>query len=66
MDNFLFRCPNTGLNVQGRADVQKETPEITDRVYVTQHCPACGSFHPINPRTGKLMSEESRQPPVRR
>jgi len=56
---FLFRCPLTGLRVQGRV----EALELPDRGYVAQYCPACGGMHPVNPRTGKLMSEETGAPP---
>ncbi|MBM3648977.1 MAG: hypothetical protein FJX11_14415 [Alphaproteobacteria bacterium] len=59
MHTFLFRCPATGLTVQGRL----ETEEPPEQRYVAQDCAACGSLHPVNPRTGKLMSEEvPRQP----
>ena len=46
------------MTVQGRS----ETDDLPERSYVAQDCPACGSLHPVNPRTGKLMSEESARP----
>ncbi len=58
MHNFLFRCPMTGLTVQGHLKAQ----ELPTRTYVSQHCPACGSIHLVNPHTGKLMSEETGKP----
>ncbi|WP_421995616.1 hypothetical protein [Reyranella sp.] len=61
MHTFLFRCPHTGHNVQGRVD-SIDSPEPT---YVALDCMACGGVHPVNPRTGKLMSEEVRRPPRR-
>ena len=50
---FLFRCPVTGFTVQGL----DHFPEEKDR-YIAHACPDCGNAHLVNPRTGKLMSEE--------
>jgi translation initiation factor 2 beta subunit (eIF-2beta)/eIF-5 len=47
------------MNVQGRS----ETADLPERSYVALDCLACGGVHPVNPRTGKLMSEETRRPP---
>jgi hypothetical protein len=58
MRNFIYRCPETGLNVQGSVD--DEDAEL--KQYVAQVCLACGRVHTLNPRTGKLMSEEFRPP----
>ena len=59
MHNFLFRCPQTGLNVQGHMKAQ----DLPTQTYVMQNCPACGGMHLVNPRTGKLVSEETGTPP---
>ena len=56
MRPFLFRCPVTGLLVQGTPPTQDETQ------YVVQTCQACGRLHLVNPLTGKLMSEEHVRP----
>jgi hypothetical protein len=58
MHTFLFRCPTTGLNVQGHGKAQ----DLPTQTYVAQHCPVCGGVHLVNPRTGKLMSEETAKP----
>ena len=58
MQNFLYRCPQTGLNVQGHVKAQ----ELPTRTYVSQNCPVCGGVHLVNPHTGKLMSEENGKP----
>ena len=50
LENFIFRCPLTLLNVQG--SVAKGSYE--GQHYVAQHCPACGSVHMVNPLTGGL------------
>jgi hypothetical protein len=60
MRNFLFRCPSTGMLVQGQvAASEGPSPE-----YVGMTCLACAAVHLVNPRTGKLVSEEvpRRQP----
>lgn len=54
MSTFVFRCPTTGYNVQGRHE-QTEGPLPP---YVGQHCLACGGLHAVNPRNGRLMAEE--------
>lgn len=54
MCNFLFRCPSTGMLVQGQVATSVDsTPE-----YVGMTCLACAAVHLVNPRTGKLVSEE--------
>jgi len=56
MYNFIYRCPQSNLNVQGSVDNE----EAKDKQYVSQVCLSCGRVHMVNPRTGKLMSEEIR------
>jgi len=51
---FVFRCPATGYNVQGRHE-QAEGPLPR---FVGQHCLACGGMHVVNPLNGRLMAEE--------
>lgn len=54
MRNFLFRCPSTGMLVQGQVAISEgPIPE-----YVGMTCLACAAVHLVNPRTGKLVSEE--------
>ena len=50
---FVFRCPTTGYNVQGRYD-GATGPLPT---FVGQHCLACNGLHVVDPLTGKGMSE---------
>ena len=53
MRTFVFRCPTTGYNVQGRyEDGSGPLP-----AFVGQHCLACNGLHVVDPRTGKGMSE---------
>ena len=48
-----FRCPNTGLNVQGWLAEIVES-EDADR-YEVVTCLACGQGHVVNPKTGKTL-----------
>ncbi|MGZ5906871.1 MAG: hypothetical protein ACXWKQ_16115 [Reyranella sp.] len=57
--HFVFRCPVTGLNVQGT----KILGESNEGPYTSQKCLACGGVHLVNSLSGKLMSEE--HPPPR-
>jgi hypothetical protein len=53
--NFVFRCPQTGFNVQHRwPDEEKAS---VDNVYETVTCPACTRVHLINRSTGKLLGD---------
>ncbi|WP_428685087.1 hypothetical protein [Reyranella sp.] len=53
MRTFVFRCPSTGYNVQGRYD-EGNGPLPA---FVGQHCLACSGLHVVDPLTGKRMSE---------
>jgi hypothetical protein len=57
---FLFRCPATGLNVQGYSE--KEQPPDGQRRYEGVQCLACQRFHYVNPETGRLLVEEAGRP----
>jgi hypothetical protein len=57
--HFIFRCPVTGLNVQGSVVTSE-----TEAHYVAHACLACSGMHLVNPLSGKLMSEE--HPPIKR
>ena len=59
MWNFIYRCPTTGLNVQGSV----EKSEAEGKEYVPQTCLACGRLHLVSPTTGKLLAE---RPPPRK
>lgn len=54
MVNFVFRCPATGLDVQGFSYASV----AADR-YIAQGCVACGTVHLVNPMTGKLVAERA-------
>jgi hypothetical protein len=59
MNNFIFKCPQTGMNVHWQADeIAPEQPQCT---YETVVCPACGRLHFINRASGKLLGEQRAQ-----
>ena len=52
--HIVFKCPQTGMNVQHRL-----TAEPTDGAdtHVSVVCPACTRLHLINRSTGKLLGD---------
>ena len=52
---FLYRCPNTGRQVQGY--VADDPTEDTDE-YQSVACLACTRTHFVNPNTGKVLGED--------
>ncbi|MGA2311371.1 MAG: hypothetical protein ABSF87_03225 [Xanthobacteraceae bacterium] len=57
MATIIYRCPTTGLNVQGwfaddpaRADA--------DDTYESLICTACTKLHLINPKTGRTLGDD--------
>jgi hypothetical protein len=58
MAPFIYRCPNTGFQVQGLAPDNDES-EGADDVFVGATCLACGSVHFVNPKTGKTAGRSN-------
>jgi len=56
MASFIFRCPNTGLNVQGW--VADDLTESGNEIYETITCTACTRLHVVNPATGKVLGAD--------
>lgn len=56
MRNLVFRCAQTGANVQ----VWLADAPDSDRAdsYEAVTCPACGGVHLVNKATGKTLSEK--------
>ena len=52
---FLYRCPNTGDNVQAWA---ADDPDDDDLTYVQVTCLACAQAHLVNPKTGKVLGSD--------
>jgi hypothetical protein len=58
MENLIFRCSQTGSNVQ----FWLSEPTTADRAdsYEAVGCPACGRLHLINKTTGRTLSDKMR------
>ena len=54
MSGFAYRCPNTGLNVQG---FTADDPGDDDS-YVPVTCIICTRVHLVNPRSGKVVGAD--------
>jgi hypothetical protein len=61
MDNFVFRCPQTGLNVQHTWPDEEKS--VDDQTYVFVTCPSCTRMHLINRSTGKPLGYKGDSPP---
>ena len=55
MANLIYRCPQTGLNVQ--AWMPKDEQLEVEHVYKAILCSACTRLHFIHKSTGKLLGE---------
>ncbi len=60
MENLVFRCTETGSDVQLRVS---DLPSPADRrdSYEAVSCPACGRMHLVNRRTGRTLSDRTRR-----
>jgi hypothetical protein len=56
MGPFLFRCPNTGLNVQGWIAEAVENDDAGRYEAVT--CLACQQLHWVHPKTGETLGAD--------
>lgn len=56
MGAFIFRCPTTGMNVQGW--VSDDGSENGGETYETVTCLACSMVHLVNPKTGKTLGAD--------
>jgi len=53
MAPLIFRCPSTGLNVQGW--IADDPTEGEAESYETVTCTACTRVHLVNPKTGRVL-----------
>lgn len=53
MAGYVYRCPATGLNVQGFV-----ADDPTDEEYEAVKCTACTWTHYINAKTGKVLGAD--------
>ncbi len=54
---FVYRCPNTGLNVQG---FTADDPTDEDVAYEIMTCTACTRVHIVHPKTGKVLGADDK------
>ena len=57
MSNFVFKCPQTGMNVQHR-QADESVPGDQRCTYETVLCQACGRLHFINRSSHRLLGEK--------
>jgi len=57
MPTFLYRCPHTGMNVQGWV---ADDPTEHDDSYHALTCNACLRVHLVNPKTGKVLGDDDK------
>ncbi|MFZ2155453.1 MAG: hypothetical protein WAV72_04950 [Bradyrhizobium sp.] len=60
MAAFVFRCPQTGLNVQHTWPDDEKPAD--DKTYVFVTCPSCTRMHLINRSTGKPLGYKDDRP----
>jgi hypothetical protein len=48
---FVYRCPTTGLKVQGHV----ADDLIDGATYESVTCAACGRVHLVNPKSGRIL-----------
>ncbi len=57
MATIIYRCPNTGLNVQGWFADDPTRADVDDS-YEAVLCTACTKLHLINPKTGRTLGDD--------
>ena len=57
MASAIFRCPTTGMNVQGwlSDDVAVKAEAAS---YSAMRCAACAQVHLVDPETGKVLGND--------
>jgi hypothetical protein len=60
MPTVLYRCPTTGLRVQGR--IAGDPTKYDDNTYEAVTCGACRGVHLLNPKTGEILGEGDKVP----
>ena len=57
MIGFLYRCPTSGLQVQGWA-AEASSDSAEDSEYVALGCPVCMRIHLVSPSSGHVLGED--------
>jgi len=58
MANLIFRCTQTGMNVQ--VWLPDEAPAERGDSYEAVTCPACARVHLVNKTTGKTLGDKDK------
>jgi hypothetical protein len=58
---FIYRCPKTGLNVQGFT-ADDPTNDMTS--YEPTTCSICTGLHLVNPANGKVLGADDDRPSI--
>jgi hypothetical protein len=56
--NFIFRCPNTGMNVQHQMEAEASSISSGES-FIAVECPACARAHFINTTTFELLGQKN-------
>jgi hypothetical protein len=56
MPSFLYRCPKTGLKVQGW--LPDAVPRPDPNTYEAVTCTVCNQMHLVNPWTDRTLGDE--------
>ena len=56
MPPFVYRCPNTGFNVQGW--VADDPTEGEGETYAAVTCTICTRTHLVNPKSGRVLGAD--------
>jgi hypothetical protein len=57
MTSAIFRCPNSGMNVQPPFSPD---PAADPHAYEPLDCPACRRVHLLHKQTGKLLGDNGK------
>ena len=55
MAAFLYRCPDTGMSVQGWIDEPAGEPDTENDTYTSVTCAVCGRIHMVNIWTKQVL-----------
>jgi hypothetical protein len=55
MAPFIYRCPTTGLSVQGLA--ADTVPDANTETYESVTCPVCTRVHLVKRSTGRTLGD---------
>ena len=58
MATIIYRCPTTGLNVQGWFADDPARADADDDTYESLICTACTKLHLVNFKTGRVLGDD--------